>query len=732
MPAKVNLPKISLPMTVLPSINLYTNVEDNEFTFNQPLTIEQFSLQFAEKSCKKKHKIISTNSQNTDIEMNIKNQPNLKIPSPNCNISSNETFIIKDKKVAVTNNDTIDNSYKNDKLEFSEIHNDSKNTSKTMQPCSDSKLEFTKPLSVVFESSPKKLETKNQFASEKLPTELKKWSCDACWVSNNADVIKCIACQTPKSEKSQTPLKVIKPSTWTCETCWVPNKNEIDACVACQTQKPGTTKKSAVQITWTCDGCWVKNKSDCTTCISCGTAKIDSAPENKPLPSTQFKFGLNNNTFEKSGASQFKFGFDSNKADQPSNTFQFGSSTPFTSSDNGKSNTSTSEFKFGISNNKTDQPLTTFKFGSDSTASVPVKKISEVSNSNNSETQFRFGFEKKPDKSEGQLKIGLSVTTNKPTMQFKFGSDKIEVEQSFQQNSVDSNIVAQSTNELKSLVNNKNEESEISLDLQNKSNKRKVNDVKEKSSPQLSFGSVKNNNCNDSNSLVNDGLKNEDSPKIQFVWDKKMKKNETNPLTNFGSIQPVQSAVVNTNQLVNGHSNPKEISNEDQKPGLIKTSQLFSFGSFAKQDQNVQDDQNNHKMFTFGTATNDQKSFASAVKGTSSFPSTAPVFGATNSIFGSGPSTSTPATLGSSIPATQFSFGSLAPQVPNSFFSQANSSIFHDNDKKTLAQTTNSFNSTNVGFSFGAQSPPVFSVPNAGNPVKMSTMVITKSKYILK
>lgn len=731
MPAEVNLPRISLPLTALPSINLSnSSAEYNEFTFNQPLTIEQFSSQIGEKNSRKKHKINLKKSQNTNIEVNSIEQSSTKIPSTNFNVSPSESFIKESKKVAITNNDTAtENSNKNDKLsQFSSVVDDPKNSIKTSLPCSGSKSEITKPVNINVDSSPKQLENmnKNQLAPEKSSTELKKkWSCDACWVSNDADMIKCIACETPKSEKSQTPLlKVAKSSTWTCETCWVPNKSEIEVCVACQTQKPGTTTKIVIQsVTWTCDGCWVKNKSDCTTCISCGTAKPGSAPENKPLPSTQFKFGLNNNTFENSGASQFKFGFD-NKIDQTSNNqFKFGSAAPFTSSDNGKLDTSANEFKFGIVNNKTDQPLNTFKFGIDKVSSFPVKKFDEgsiINNTDHPKTQFKFGFESEQDQPESQFKFGQSATTNKPIAQFKFGSDKIETEKSIQNPVVNSNTVTQSTNEFKSLVNNKNEESENSLELQNKSNKRKVNDASENSSPKISFGFVETN-CNNSNPLINVEHKNEDLSKVKFVWDKKI---ETKPIVQFGSTQPVQSAIENTNQLVNGHSHPNETLNEDQKPGLIKTSQLFSFGSLAKQDQNVPVDQKNHKMFTFGSATNDNKPFTSSIMGTSSFPSTAPVFGASNSMFGSGPTTSTPAKLGSSIP--QFSFGSLAPQISNSFFSKTT----NDNDKKPLAQTSNSFNSSNnVGFSFGAQSPPVFSVPNAGGLTKMSAMVKTTSVY---
>lgn len=84
MPTEVNLPKVSLSMTSLPSIDLSnTNVEDNEFSFNQPLTIEQFISQIVEKTSRKKHKMTLMKAQNTNIEINSKDQSSTKIPSTN-------------------------------------------------------------------------------------------------------------------------------------------------------------------------------------------------------------------------------------------------------------------------------------------------------------------------------------------------------------------------------------------------------------------------------------------------------------------------------------------------------------------------------------------------------------------------------------------------------------------------------------------------------------------------
>lgn len=715
MPAKVNLPNISLSMPVLPSIKLSNNYDDdndNEFTFNQPLTIEQFSSQVAEKTCRKQQKMTLKKTQsfsNTDPSSKNHHSSSPVLSLASNKLSSNTSKIENDKISIVKNNISVQSLTKNNKVpELSTFSEDSKHTLNKSKESSGSKLENTDTVNMVLDDS-RLLESNNKKEqSKKLSVEQKKWTCDACWVSNNSDKTNCIACQTPKPGNSQKPLEITKSSTWTCDTCWVPNKNEIDACAACQTQKPGTVKKVVEQSsTWTCDACWVKNKTESINCISCSTVKPGSSIENKPEPSTQFKFGLNNNAFDKSGNSQFKFGFDSSITDQPSNQFKFGSTTFKT--DNNKSDESTSEFKFGMV--KSDEPLGTFKFGIDNSATQSVNKTSDItSNSNNTvqpSNQFKFGFEKKSDQPESQFKFGSNA-------QFKFGSDNVETGKSIQQKCVaDSNKV---TNELQFSVNNKNENTEKLIELKTNNSLFKFDNTKETEKPtsQIAFGSV-DMKFNNSNSLVNVN-KNEDLPKVNFVWNKK-DKIETMPI-NVGTSHTISSTIGNTNQLVNGHKHSNETLNEDPKPpsGLLKNPQ-FSFSALSKQDQNLPDDQKNHKTFTFGSPANDNKSFATPLLATSNFPNTGPVFGASNAMFSSGLATSTPSTTLGSVSTPQFSFGSMGPPASSVFFSKN----IKDNDKNPFAQASNSFASTtNLGFSFGTQSPPVFSVPNPGGFPKSS------------
>lgn len=729
MPTKVDLPNVSLAVPVLPSITLSkNNDEDNEFLFNQPLTIEQFSLQIAEKSCKKQKKKLLKNT-NSNMESIKNDETNLHSNSTVSNPSINDCAL---KTSEITENISImtNNKKKDDKVsQSSKFVDDSELNFNKSQTNFESKLDSTKPMGVVFDNAQIQESNKNNEKSDTLAVEVQKisWVCDCCWVPNNSDKTNCVSCQTPRPSSSEQPLKVTKSSTWTCETCWVPNKSEINSCVACQTQKLGAIKKVEEPSTWKCDACWVVNKTGCTSCISCGTGKPGLVPENKSQPLTQFKFGFNNNSFDKSSGSQFKFGFNNGKTDRPSSQFQFGSTLKTT--ENGNSDTSAKEFNFGVVNNKADEPSGTFKFGIDNPASQPIKNSSEIFNSTTDKPSnlFKFGdFNEKSDQPDGQFKFGLNQS-GKPITQFKFGLDTVETEKSVNQNlTADTNEVTQSTNESQ-FVTKKKEISEKSTDLQNSSSEFKFGDSKqtEKPTSQVTFGSIETN-CNNSNILI--GHKNEGLSKGgNLVWDKK--DNVEIKSVNFGTSQTViQPAIGNTNTtpLVNGHSHSNETLNEDPKQGLIKTSQLFNFGSLSKQDQNLPDDQKKMKNFTFGSVAND-KPFVSPLLSNSSFSNTIPVFGATNSIFGSVPTTSTQGTSGSTVPTPRFTFGSIAPPTSNSFFSNA----IKDDGNKPFSQTSNS----NVGFSFGTvPSTPVFSVANAGGglikPVEVKTIYICKIIYI--
>lgn len=461
MPAKVDLPDISLPISVLPSIILSSNeAEDHKFTFNQPLTLEEFGLQIIEKTSSKNQQLTSKKIQS--INTDSSNQDHQSYPVSSL-FSNSDVFNKYPEKASTTHNDI---ELKNDQVsELCEFGNNSKGifiNNKSLGN-SSSILEFSKPANIVFDNSFKVLESnlKKQQETQKLSVELKKWTCDTCWVTNDLDKIKCVACQILRSNNSSKPLKVSESINWSCETCWVPNKNETDTCVACQSQKNGSTKKVKEKCsTWTCDACWVNNKNECSSCISCGTTSSGFALDNKPQSLTQFNFGFNNNLFEKSGGSLINFGFVSGKTDQSCNQFKFGNPT-FKFSENKKSDVCTTEFKFGLNNSESDKRLRTVKFGIDSAMSQPVKKPDEISYySNNNDkplNQFKFGFESKLVQPESH-KFGINAITSKKTAQLNFfESDVGEIEKSVQQNvTTDSNKFKQSNNEF-SVINDKSE-----------------------------------------------------------------------------------------------------------------------------------------------------------------------------------------------------------------------------------------------------------------------------------
>jgi len=716
MPAKVDLPNISLPVPVLPSIKLSNDIdEDNEFSFNQPLTIEQFSLQMAEKSCKKQQKLTLKKTPNSNLKSIKKDNYSKKfsvLSSPINNFTP-ETSKEENQEISIMkkNDKKVENLNVNDNIsQLSKFgDNDSEFNFNKPIPCVESKLHPTKSISGNINNEQVQNLNEINNTSQKLSVEKQKsWTCDGCWVPNSSDKTNCIACQTPRPTNFQQPLKVVKSSTWTCETCWVPNKNEIDSCVACQTQKPGTIQKVEQIKDWKCDTCWVTNKTECTSCISCGTGRSGLVPDTKPQLSTQFKFGLNN-SFDKSGGTSFKFGFDSSKTDQSSSQYQFGNALQ--TQENGKSDTSSKEFKFGMVNNKADESFGTFKFGIDNSTNHLVKNTSEVLNSND-------------DQPSDQFKFGLNSTNSLPITQFKFGSVTAETEKSVQLNfAADNNKIPQYTNELH--VNNENKVFDKSIELK-KNSEFKFSDTKEiEKSPQITFGPVETH-YNNSNSSINiEHKKNDQSKGGHSIWDKKDKIEIKS--VNFGTPQTIQSSIENTNvtQLVNGHSHSNETLSEDGKPGLIKTSQLFTFGSLAKQDQNLPDDRKT--SFTFGSTANDNKTFVSPLLSSSSFPTNVPVFGATNSIFGNVNTTSTQGTQGSNLPASKFSFSSMAPPTSNSFFSKTTK----DDDKKLFPQTSNSFSSAaNINFSFGTPSTPVFSVASTTTGGLMKPVEVETLKYI--
>ncbi|XP_078224408.1 nuclear pore complex protein Nup153 isoform X7 [Callithrix jacchus] len=260
------------------------------------------------------------------------------------------------------------------------------------------------------------------------------WDCDTCLVQNKPEVVKCVACETPKpgtgvkrvltltvvSESAETVTassssctvttgtlgfgdKFKRPvGSWECSVCCVSNNAEDNKCVSCMSEKPGnsvpTSSSSTVPVSlssegslglekfkkpegsWECDVCLVQNKADSTKCVACESAK--------PGTKSEFKgYDTSSSSLNPAASSSFKFGIPSSSSG-PSQTltstgnFKFGDQGGFkisVSSDSGSGNPVSEGFKFS-------KPIGDFKFGVSSES-----KPEEVKKDNKNDN-FKFGL----------------------------------------------------------------------------------------------------------------------------------------------------------------------------------------------------------------------------------------------------------------------------------------------------------------------------------------------------
>ncbi|KAJ8415838.1 hypothetical protein AAFF_G00403950 [Aldrovandia affinis] len=215
------------------------------------------------------------------------------------------------------------------------------------------------------------------------------WECDTCLVQNKAEVVKCVACETPKPGTGVKPARLLPAFTeaqtapapsssngggggststlssgfvgfgdkfkkqdgvWECRTCMLENNAQDSKCVSCQSTKPGAAAPAAAAVpssvasvsgggllgfgdkfkqpegAWDCDVCCVQNKADALQCVACQSGKPGAKVEPK---------GFGSSTSSAS-ASAFTFGIKSSSSTDPAP----GSSAGFKFGDQGG-------FKFG-------------------------------------------------------------------------------------------------------------------------------------------------------------------------------------------------------------------------------------------------------------------------------------------------------------------------------------------------------------------------------------------------
>lgn len=166
------------------------------------------------------------------------------------------------------------------------------------------------------------------------------WNCSACYVSNKADVLYCVSCESPKdsSVPKKEPKSVLSMPSGTSSKFSFGMPPSASPATLSSTQSiaqpladppkytfgmqqntkpsftPVTTKednKSTDKIgfgnqfkpqagSWTCDACYVSNKGDSLYCLSCESPKDSTVPKKDPKPllgmplitSSKFTFGV--------------------------------------------------------------------------------------------------------------------------------------------------------------------------------------------------------------------------------------------------------------------------------------------------------------------------------------------------------------------------------------------------------------------------------------------------------
>ena len=233
------------------------------------------------------------------------------------------------------------------------------------------------------------------------------WTCEVCMITNDADRMTCIACESPRPGRgggggaSATSFKppVAQPAA-----------AEPDPLMA------KFMKKSTDSSKWTCEVCMITNDADRTTCIACESPRPGSAPAastGEAAKPAEFSFG---------GGGGFKFvGAETNKTDSSLGGFKFGATTSTTEPAATSSKTE-GGFKFG-SSTENPAPSGGFKFGNLDASPVDTaapqtggfkfgaSESSTPSGASEPSTGFKFG--KSPEPSDSSSKAsGFQFVTS--------------------------------------------------------------------------------------------------------------------------------------------------------------------------------------------------------------------------------------------------------------------------------------------------------------------------------
>uniref|UniRef100_A0A9L0S4A6 Nuclear pore complex protein Nup153 n=1 Tax=Equus caballus TaxID=9796 RepID=A0A9L0S4A6_HORSE len=590
------------------------------------------------------------------------------------------------------------------------------------QPTTTSPVVYTRPAISSFSSS-------GTGFGEGLKAE-SSWQCDTCLLQNKVTDNKCVACQATKSPPRDTakqtgigtPSKSGKPTlsasgtgfgdkfkaavgTWDCDTCLVQNKPEVIKCVACETPKPGTGVKRVITLpvasesavtmaassssctvtpgtlgfadkfkrpvgSWECPVCCISNNAEDNKCVSCMSEKPG--------------FGTSSSS-SNPAASSFKFGIPSSSSG-PSQTltntgnFKFGDQGGFkigVSSDSGSINTVSEGFKFS-------KPIGDLKFGVSSDS-----KPEEVKKDSKNDNNFKFG-----------LSSGLS---NPPSLApFQFGMSNLGQQEKKEELPKSSSAGFSFGT---GVINSTPAATNTAVASENKSS--------------FSFGTTETKSV----SVTPFTCKTAEATKEEMPAAKggfAFGNMEAAPLPSaslfaLGRTEEKQQEPVTSTSLVFG----KKADNEEPK-----CQPVFSFGN----SEQTKDESSSKSTFSFSMAKPSEKESEQPTKATFTFgaqTSTTADQGAAKPIFSflnnNSSNSSTPATSASSAPAASFVFGQASNPVSSSAFgnsaesSTSQSLLFSQESKPATTSSTGtavtpfvfgpgaSSNSTATsGFSFGA------------------------------
>uniref|UniRef100_A0A9L0TJ55 Nuclear pore complex protein Nup153 n=1 Tax=Equus caballus TaxID=9796 RepID=A0A9L0TJ55_HORSE len=566
---------------------------------------------------------------------------------------------------------------------------------------------------------------------DKFKAAVGTWDCDTCLVQNKPEVIKCVACETPKpgtgvkrvitlpvaSESAVTMAAsssscTVTPGTlgfadkfkrpvgsWECPVCCISNNAEDNKCVSCMSEKPGSSGPASSSTTvpvslssggclgldkfkkpegsWDCEVCLVQNKADSTKCVACESAK--------PGTKSEFKgFGTSSSS-SNPAASSFKFGIPSSSSG-PSQTltntgnFKFGDQGGFkigVSSDSGSINTVSEGFKFS-------KPIGDLKFGVSSDS-----KPEEVKKDSKNDNNFKFG-----------LSSGLS---NPPSLApFQFGMSNLGQQEKKEELPKSSSAGFSFGT---GVINSTPAATNTAVASENKSS--------------FSFGTTETKSV----SVTPFTCKTAEATKEEMPAAKggfAFGNMEAAPLPSaslfaLGRTEEKQQEPVTSTSLVFG----KKADNEEPK-----CQPVFSFGN----SEQTKDESSSKSTFSFSMAKPSEKESEQPTKATFTFgaqTSTTADQGAAKPIFSflnnNSSNSSTPATSASSAPAASFVFGQASNPVSSSAFgnsaesSTSQSLLFSQESKPATTSSTGtavtpfvfgpgaSSNSTATsGFSFGA------------------------------